>query len=62
MGEKTIRALKGDESLLLILPKEVSEKLNIVHQDWLQYDIKKGKLVIRRLDGQERSTNMEVAS
>ncbi len=32
-----IKALEGDESLLLVLPKEVSMELDIADQDWLMY-------------------------
>lgn len=33
-----IKALEGNESLLLVLPKEVSLQLDISNQDWLKYE------------------------
>jgi len=46
---KVVKALKGDESLLLILPKEVSAELDIVNQEWLQYEVRNQELVIKKL-------------
>ncbi len=38
-----IKALEGDESLLLVLPKEVAIALDISDQDWLEFDVIKDK-------------------
>ncbi len=48
-----IKALEGDESLLLILPKEVSMELDIADQDWLRYKVMDGKLVIKKAEAGE---------
>ena len=45
-----IKALKGAECLLLIFPSEVSNRLDIANQDWLQFEIKNRELVIRKLE------------
>ena len=45
-----IRALKGDESLLLILPKEVGIALGIANQDLLKFEVKdKQQLLITKV-------------
>ncbi len=38
-----IKALEGNESLLLVLPKEVAIALDISDQDWLEFNVIKGK-------------------
>lgn len=43
-----VKALKGDQSLLLVLPKEVGMKLGIANQEWLRYEVKNGELVIKK--------------
>ncbi len=48
-----IKALEGDESLLLVLPKEVSMELDIADQDWLRYSVKNGELVIKKVEAGE---------
>ncbi len=48
-----IKALEGDESLLLVLPKEVSMELDIADQDWLRYKVMNGELVIRKVEAGE---------
>ena len=48
-----IKALEGDESLLLVLPKEVSMELDIADQDWLRYKVKNGELVIKKVEAGE---------
>ncbi len=48
-----IKALEGDESLLLVLPKEVSMELDIADQDWLGYKVMNGELVIRKVEAGE---------
>jgi antitoxin component of MazEF toxin-antitoxin module len=45
-----IKALKGEVSLLLILPNEVSSELHIANQDWLKFEIKNSQLVIKKLE------------
>ncbi len=45
-----IKALIGEESLLLILPKDVSKELGIENQDRLQYEVKNQELVIKRIE------------
>ena len=40
---KITKALEGDESLLLVLPKEVAIALDISDQDWLEFDVIKNK-------------------
>ncbi len=51
--KKIIKALEGDESLLLVLPKEVSMELDIADQDWLRYKVMNGELVIRKVEAGE---------
>jgi bifunctional DNA-binding transcriptional regulator/antitoxin component of YhaV-PrlF toxin-antitoxin module len=48
-----IKALKGSESLLLVLPKEVSAELNIANQDWLKFEIKNRQIVIKKIESNE---------
>ncbi len=43
-----VKALEGDQSLLLVLPKEVAAKMGIANQDWLRYEVKNGELVITK--------------
>ncbi|CAN5865468.1 hypothetical protein BH23THE1_BH23THE1_13570 [soil metagenome] len=45
-----IKVLKGEESLLLILPKEVNTEINIEHGDLLEYNVQDNKLIITRID------------
>jgi hypothetical protein len=45
-----IKALEGNESLLLVLPKEVSMELDIADQDWLRYKVMDGELVIKKVE------------
>jgi bifunctional DNA-binding transcriptional regulator/antitoxin component of YhaV-PrlF toxin-antitoxin module len=45
-----IKALKGNESLLLILPKEAGIELGIANHDWLKYEIKDSEIIIRKID------------
>ena len=45
-----IKALEGNESLLLVLPKEVSMELDIADQDWLRYKVMDGALVIKKVE------------
>ncbi len=40
---KIFKALEGDKTLLLILPKEVAIELDISDQDWLKFDVIKNK-------------------
>jgi antitoxin component of MazEF toxin-antitoxin module len=47
------KALTGAESLLLILPKDVSNKLDIADQDWLQYEVRNKELVITKMKNSE---------
>jgi antitoxin component of MazEF toxin-antitoxin module len=49
-----IKALKGELSLLLILPKEVSNKLDIVNQDLLKFEVKNRELVIKKIEIAEK--------
>jgi antitoxin component of MazEF toxin-antitoxin module len=49
-----IKALKGELSLLLILPKEVSNKLDIVNQDLLKFEVKNRELVIKKIEISEK--------
>jgi hypothetical protein len=44
-----IKVLRGAESLLLILPKEVGAELDIANQDWLKFEIKNRELVIKKI-------------
>jgi len=50
------KALKGNESLLLILPKEISAELNIADQDLLEYEVKGMQIVINKLNFDKKST------
>jgi antitoxin component of MazEF toxin-antitoxin module len=49
-----IKALEGELSLLLILPKEVSNKLDIVNQDLLKFEVKNRELVIKKIEIAEK--------
>ena len=53
--KNSIKVLEGIESLLLILPKEVGNKLNIANQDWLTFEVRNRSLVIKKLKDTERS-------
>jgi hypothetical protein len=45
-----VKALRGEESLLLLLPKEVGTELNIANQDLLKFEIKdKQQLLITKV-------------
>jgi hypothetical protein len=44
-----IQALRGSESLLLILPKEVCKELDIANQEWLKFEIKNSMLIIKKI-------------
>ncbi len=44
-----VKALKGEESLLLIFPKEVGAELDIANQDLLKYEINGRELVIKKI-------------
>ena len=48
--KKIIKALKGDESLLLILPKEVFSEIKIENGDLLEYVVQDNKLIVNRID------------
>ena len=48
-----IKALEWNESLLLVLPKEVSMELDIADQDWLRYKVMNGELVIKKVEAGE---------
>jgi bifunctional DNA-binding transcriptional regulator/antitoxin component of YhaV-PrlF toxin-antitoxin module len=45
-----VRALSGNESLLLIFPKEVTSHLKIEHEDLLEYSVQDNKLIVKRID------------
>lgn len=45
-----IKALEGDQSLLLILPKYASRELGIANQDWLKFEIKNMEIIIKKID------------
>jgi hypothetical protein len=45
-----IKALEGDQSLLLILPKHACRELDIANQDWLKFEIKNRELIIKKID------------
>jgi antitoxin component of MazEF toxin-antitoxin module len=53
--KNTIKALEGAESLLLILPKEAANKIDIANQDWLTFEVKNRELVIKKIEHKERS-------
>lgn len=52
--DKPIKALQGAESLLLIFPKEVSNKLNIADHKWLTFEVRNKELVIKKISDVER--------
>lgn len=54
-----IKALKGAESLILILPSDVSNILDIKNQNWLKFEIKNGQLVIKKLEVGGNSINTD---
>ncbi len=45
-----IKALEGDESILLILPKDACRELDIANQDLLKFEIKNSELIIKKID------------
>lgn len=47
---KIIKALKGEESLLLIFPKDVNSELNIENCDLLEYMIKDKEIIIKKIN------------
>lgn len=59
MGNKnSIKSLIGTESLLLILPKGVSTELDIANQEWLEFEINKGQLIIKKLENKDNSKDI----
>jgi hypothetical protein len=48
-----IKALEGEESLLLVLPKKVSIDLDIDDQDWLKYELKNGQIIIGKVEAED---------
>jgi hypothetical protein len=46
----SIKALRGAESLLFILPKEVGNRLNIANHDWLTFEVRNNELVIKKIE------------
>jgi hypothetical protein len=46
----SIKALRGAESLLLILPKEAGNRLNIANQEWLTFEVRTRELVIKKIE------------
>jgi antitoxin component of MazEF toxin-antitoxin module len=59
---KPIKVLKGAESLLLILPKELGNKLDIENQEMLKVIVRNKELVIKKISDGERTqttNNME---
>jgi hypothetical protein len=53
---KSIKALVGTESLLLIFPKEAANKLNIAHQELLTFEVRNSVLVIKKVENQGCNT------
>lgn len=54
MADKTIKALKGTESILLILPKEVGNRLNIEHQAWLTFEVRNKELILKKIENEDK--------
>ena len=52
-----IKALTGSESLLLILPKEVSSKLDIANQEWLKFEVKNRQIIIKKVEDGNKPEN-----
>jgi bifunctional DNA-binding transcriptional regulator/antitoxin component of YhaV-PrlF toxin-antitoxin module len=52
---KSIKALRGAESLLLIFPKEVANRLNIENQTLVKYEVRNNELVIKKIKDEKRS-------
>ena len=52
---KPIKVLKGAESLLLILPKELGNKLDIENQEMLKVVVRNKELVIKKISDRERT-------
>ena len=50
-----IKALVGAKSFLLIFSKEVADKLKIVNQEWLSFEVRNNDLVIKKIGDRERS-------
>jgi len=46
---KSIKALRGAESLLFILPIEVGNRLNIADQDWMTFEVRNKELVVKKI-------------
>ncbi len=49
INSKLIVALKGNESLLLVLPVEVSNHLNIENHESLKFEVKNREIVIKKI-------------
>lgn len=50
-----IKALQGAESLLLVFPKEVVDKMDIADQEWLTFEVRNKELVIKKIADVESS-------
>jgi antitoxin component of MazEF toxin-antitoxin module len=51
--DNIVKALKGAESLLLILPKDAANKLNIENHDYLKFEVRNRELVIKKIVDEE---------
>jgi hypothetical protein len=52
---KSIKALVGAKSLLLIFSNEAADKLNIANQEWLTYEVRNNEIVIKKIADVKRS-------
>ena len=44
------KCLIGENSVLLVLEKDVATELNIQNHDWLEYEIRNKHLILKKLD------------
>jgi antitoxin component of MazEF toxin-antitoxin module len=52
-NQNLICATKGKESLLLIMPIEIANELEIQSHEMLKFEIQNGQLVIEKVNGSE---------
>ena len=57
MINNIIAIIKGKESTLLLLPKEVTDNLKLEDHNLMKFDIKNGQLVVSKLDNFAENSN-----
>jgi hypothetical protein len=46
---KSIQALIGARSFLLMFSKEIADTMNVENQEWLTYEVRNNDLVIKKI-------------